>query len=745
MKHFLVVIGLLVFTFQGYASECRLKTIGGTVLSVNGLDGKYGLSISTDGQTWLRQPLPLQIAVIGSADDSMVVRTYQAPYSRIRCKGKGLYASGEIVTDGGNRFRVEDTYTLTDDSAFVVNRHVSVMEVLAPSERGFSSSYSLEWVDATRPKTDFEYFIPSILYRDTTAVRPGSIASSWEGGQMYVKETRTGLPLAMLREKRTGRMVTLLHHTPVLSTGHLAGGESGTVSDLLQFGSLGYTHYPRLAVGYTYPSREGPRTYEPRPRGVRRPSSSFSARYHEVRPEGGHHYLLAILPDKSEDYQQALVQSFSAAYLVENPSVCYMNLDSIYQYNIDILKSEWRVFGNGSVKAAGLPWSLALPDGRNTEGVSYQMGFVGQQISVGFHLYRYGTLYNEPDTREKGRLMLDFWTSDAVCSTYFPTVWWDPANDERGGRRREYPTFLRCMVDGMEGLLDACRFAEAQGQRNERWYRVLIKVADNLVVVQNADGSFCRAYRTDGSVETGGDRNTFGASKLNTPVAVRFLARMFHYTGDEKYRASALRAAEYSYCELYSGLGKYVGGTPDNPNTVDKEAAIFALYSFNAAHDLTGDDRYLQAAEHAAVSAMSWTYCYDFPLPHHHSLDFSRNPFAQGGIIGFSIIATGHSGADNFISYIYYEMYRLYEKTRNPLYFRMAHFLQNNTKLCTDYDGRMGYKYRAFMPEATNVADWAFRSVSLWLPWSTIANIEPIIKMEERYGVRDVTQCILRP
>ena len=52
MKHFLVVIGLLVFTFQGYASECRLKTIGGTVLSVNGLDGKYGLSISTDGQTW---------------------------------------------------------------------------------------------------------------------------------------------------------------------------------------------------------------------------------------------------------------------------------------------------------------------------------------------------------------------------------------------------------------------------------------------------------------------------------------------------------------------------------------------------------------------------------------------------------------------------------------------------------------------------------------------------------------------
>lgn len=746
MKLFFTLFLLLICSFQTSASVHRLEARGYT-LTFDGVKNNYGIALSCGNRVWAGQSHPVQIAVKEMVMvDSAVIHLYRASYSNVKRRHGKLCASGKVVTDGGTQFRVDDFYSLIGDSAFMVERQVQIVEAPSDAEQGFSSSFTLEWSDVSvHPKADFDYFVPAILYRDTTAVRPGSIASSWEGGQMLVKETRTGLPMAMLRERQTGRMITLLHHAPALSTGSLAGGRHGDVSDQLQFGSLGYTLHPRISVCYTYPSSEGPRTYEPRPRGGRRRPSLFSTRYHEVRSGGGHRYALAILPDESSNYQQALIRSFNAAYAVENPPIYPMNLDSIYQYNIDILKAEWRVLGTDSVQAAGLPWSLALPDGRNTEGVSFQMGFVGQQIAVGFHLYRYGTLYDESETRRKGRMMLDFWTSDAVASTYFPTVWWDPANDEHGGHRRDYPTFLRCMVDGMEGLLDACRFADAQGERNERWRSTLLQVADRLVEVQNADGSFFRAYRTDGRVETGGDRNTFGSSKLNTPVAVRFLARMFHYTGNVRYRTSALRAAEFAYQELYLGLGKYVGGTPDNPNTVDKEAAIFALYCFNAAHDLTGDARFLHAAEHAAVSAMSWAYCYDFPVPHSQPLDSVRNPFAQGGTIGFSVIATGHSGADNFIAYIYYEMYRLYEKTHNLIYYHMAHFLQNNTKLCTDYDGRMGYKYRAFMPEATNVADWAFRSVSLWLPWSTIANIEPIIKMEERYGVRDVTRRPLRP
>lgn len=59
------------------------------------------------------------------------------------------------------------------------------------------------------------------------------------------------------------------------------------------------------------------------------------------------------------------------------------------------------MFGKGNIKAAGLPWSLDLPDGTNTEGISFQMGFVGQQIAVGYHMYRYGLDHHDSETRER--------------------------------------------------------------------------------------------------------------------------------------------------------------------------------------------------------------------------------------------------------------------------------------------------------------------------------------------------------
>ena len=234
------------------------------------------------------------------------------------------------------------------------------------------------------------------------------------------------------------------------------------------------------------------------------------------------------------------------------------------------------------------------------------------------------------------------------------------------------------------------------------------------------------------------DPRTQGMSKLNTPIAVRFLAKMYEYTHDERYKKAALDAAEFVYTELYEKLGKYVGGTPDNSNTVDKEAAVYAMYTFNAAYMLSGDDKFLKAAEHAAVSALSWTYIYDFAVPSQNAHDASMNPFENGRVIGFSIIATGHSGADNYSSYSFYETYRLYALTGNPFYLNAALLLQNNTKLSTDYDGTIGYKYRAMMPEATNVADFQFRSVGTWLPWSGMANIEPIVNLYETLRVTDI-------
>ncbi len=135
---------------------------------------------------------------------------------------------------------------------------------------------------------------------------------------------------------------------------------------------------------------------------------------------------------------------------------------------------------------------------------------------------------------------------------------------------------------------------------------------------------------------------------------------------------------------------------------------------------------------------MSWTYCYDFKVPSQNEEDSKKNPFENGGVIGFSVIATGHSGADNFSAYAFYEMYKIYLLLKDSFYKEAALLLQNDTKLSTDYDGRMGYAYRAMMPEATNVADFSFKSTNTWLPWSGVANMEPITNLYETFGKMNI-------
>lgn len=701
----------------------------------------YYVSINNSNENIFYQNFPARIIVRNNdtlSNGEFIEEEFTKSYHSVIKEKYGFRAIAEIKTLKGSIFTVEDKYSILSNGVFAIYRDVKVKKA-GKGDAGFASNVSFVSKTNSQLIDEFEYFIPSVLYRNTMHMRETAVAADLNAERMYVKETRSGLPLAMLNEKKTGNSLTLMHLNPKIDVNHHpGGGVPGEINDALQYGSIGYTLHPKLSVDFHYPCAEGPRTYEFKQKNTN--NASWSKRYHLVNEGNEHNYSLAIIPNKFEDYNDAIVEVFTKAFETENPKIVSMNIDNIYNQNIDLFKAEYKEFGNGNIVAAGLPWSLDLPDGKNSEGISFQMGFVGQQIAVGYHLYRYGLDNNDAECIRKGKTIVDFWVSEPIMGTYFPTVWWDPSNNETAGQRRDYPSFLRCFVDGMEGLLDAYRISAAYGVPQKQWDIALRRVASNLVNKQNKDGSFYRAYKPNGNVETVGDRNTHGTSKLNTPVAVRFLVKMYEHTGEEKYKIAAIKAAEYSYNEIYIRLGKYVGGTPDNPNTVDKEAAIFALYCFNSIHELTGDMKYLKAAEHAAISAMSWTYCYDFAIPNSNKYDTRRNPFVNGGITGFSLIATGHSGADNFISYMFYEMYKLYIKTGKDQYLYMAKFLQNNTKLNTDYDGRMKYKYKAFMPEATNVADLKFRSVSLWLPWASIANIEPIVNLEEAFGKKDILE-----
>lgn len=552
--------------------------------------------------------------------------SYTASYSSVKKQDDGYLAEATVTTDNGSVFSVKDAWYVVNNSSYGMKRTVTVTKA-SSQDVGFASVVTLLNGEGATSYDKFDFFIPSILYKDSEAVVSGAIASNLDWKQIYVKETRTGLPMVMARSKESGYSLALTHLEPEISVGGVVGGGGrGAVNNKLQYGGIGITSQTQVGISFVYPCTETPISYD----------SGFgsSERYHSVKVNNSHTYKVGLIPAQNSSYADAMVESYKSAYLAENRYIADIDMGEIYKQNMQLFKSEYTEYSFlGKITAAGMPWQLSLPDA--SEKVhSFQMGFVGEQIPVGYQMYRYGLMNNDNETKKKGINIVNTWTSKDIQGTYFPAVWWDPANTFSGGQVREYPSFLRCMIDGMEGMLDAYRIAEDYGEekKHAEWYNMVYKFANNLVKVQNADGSFYRAYNRDSSVCTDNSSAAYqGTSTLNTPIAIRFLARMYEYTGEVKYKNAALAAAEYSYNKLYLGLEKYVGGTPDNPNTVDKEAAVYALYGFLSAYQLSGDKKYMKAAEHAAVSTMSWTYVYGFAVPNRYSGDAALNPFANGG------------------------------------------------------------------------------------------------------------------
>ena len=659
-----------------------------------------------------------------------------AKYEQISAQKYGYLCTATVSTENGSQIAFSDRYYL-QDGTFALARRAEVVAV-GQGDFGFQTVYSFGSTDPQKQHTEFDYFIPSILYKDSRDMAAGAPGSNLGVPKMYVKETRTGLPLSMLRDKETGYSIAIAHLEPQINVnGKLYGGSDGNADNDLQYGSIGYSSENGMSVDFCYPCAEVP--------------LNNMRIYHEITKGNAHEYKLSILPEHQDSYAKSMTNTFKAAFAAESPAVAQdVDIDAIYDDNIEVFTNTYKEFDvNGSIVEAGVPFSLDLTtpdtygDWSSSQGYSFQFGFIGQQTSIAFNLLRTGIETGDAEMERQGRTMLAFWSSSKVMSDALPPSWWDPNNGSSTtpGTARYYPSFLRCIVDGLEGMLDACVWARNNGVSGyEAWESALLKVGSWLAEHQNDDGSYYRAYRTNGTVwQEASDPATYqGTSKLNTPVAIRLLVRLYEYTGEEKYSAAAEKAAEFSYNNLYLDREKYVGGTPDNPNTVDKEAAIYALYGFDAAYELTGEQKYLDAAEHAAVSALSWVYCYDFAVPGGVNEDI--NTFHDGGVSGFSLIATGHSGADNYSAVLYYEFFKMYLHTGDEFYRDAAYFLQQNTKLSSDYNGEIGYAFKALCPEATGVADFSLggSGAKLWLVWCGVVNIQPIGYMRDTFGEADI-------
>lgn len=695
--------------------------------------------VSAEGSVVFENPRPVELRVADTALKQE--EKIESGYLSVSNEGNVWVGKAEVESAGGSVFKVVDSYIPGADG-IRMQRDISVLQS-SGEDQGFASYVSLETTaDTATAYKDCEYFIPAMLYKDTENVAEYAAFSkdTFNGEEVMAKETRTGLPMVMVRQKATGQTLAIAHIADEVKdrASNEAIRQKARCDSLCRYGAVGVVKRQGIAAAFRYPYLEAPNSYAT--------GNGGNVCYHPVQEGETQHYALNLYATATADYNQAMVECYNHHYKALNCAIADIDIKSAYQAIMQDVGSYVQERGSG----IGLPFAVYVDDGSifidgsGKEAVNYQMGFIGMQIPLAYQMLRYGQQYGDLETYQKGIAIMNFWASRCQTDSGVVKVWFD-TNDFR-----PYPAFLRIMTDGMEGMLDACQIVEKTGDSaadEEKWRQTVLKYADFLVEKQNEDGSFYRAYDYQGDVFTEenndglvGDNNTQGESKLNSAVPIRFLIRMHEWTGDSRYLDAAKRAGTYVVENLYEN-GKYVGGTADNPNTVDKEAGMYAVYAYSALYEATGEQQYLQAMEQAVVYAMSWVYTYKFSAANTEGI-VTGIPTTLGLNDGLSFIATGHSAVDNMIAYLYYEIFKLYVWTGNEVYYNMSHFVQNNTKQTMDLDGKFGYAKPSFMIEATGIADLVFGTAGgrgIWLPWISCANAEPISQMEDTFGMADVS------
>ena len=594
-----VIVSALVAGSNLWAETSAILPSGDVTLNVNQApDGTYTISVSAYGFEFNAGAERNPALMIDAA-----IKTFYPAYTSFEKDGNVLTLKSRFTaTPSTTVFDITDHITANGDGEFSLDRNVSVAELGDnPYSDGFYSSFGLQFSNADT-LDEYDVFIPGVWYKanfEQAGNLPAHLPQATDTEFCY-RDDRTPLPVVMMRDKASGVTLTLVHTNSRCET-VLADSEGSVTDSGYQFGGTGVIKHPRtdaFSAIVTYPGSD----LHAGGMGVRRHpvSVDFSA----------HSYSACFRINRTADYAEAVDAAWNKAFSLYDPEIFEEDLKSAYRALLETCEKYYLAPNRPApynAYAPGFPWGVSLKDfsmNKNT----YEIGFVGSQTVAGYAMFRAGIEEENQTWQRYGNAILNFWAQNSLSDLGLPKsryaaldgTWDDWAY-----------TAIRQACWGMQGLLNAWCFAERNGISRPAWLDAAVKFGDWMVENQNPDGSYYKEYHPFKII--GGKHPAGDLTKFTTTCALRFLVELYIATGNSRYYDCLMKAADYCYRHVHDSY-HYIACVIDNPQTIDSESGQQAINGFLAMFDFTGDKKWLDAAEQAAIYTETWTHMMDVPV-----------------------------------------------------------------------------------------------------------------------------------
>ncbi|NDV83979.1 hypothetical protein [Bacteroides sp. 51] len=501
-----------------------------------------------------------------------------------------------------------------------VSEEGTVKQIKVTIEATETAYYNLEQIFELDQisHSDCQFYMPGFWYRHNLR-SPQEAPSFHTSDSWQVREDRLSAPMTGIFNEKTGEYYTVLRLDDFKDeclTTHQAG-------EVILSGktSLGFTGFRNMdgntALVFGFPYHEAPNTY------LRKLILAPAVQAFEKLEKGEKRELCwEIAQGTAKDFSTFVANTWEYSYDKYKPTTVETGWNT---------ESAKQVLSNFFTESYVDKYDLKYFSGvhMRTDDCasvgSVEVGFVGRVLLNAFNALEYGETHSQPGLVQKANAVFDSYLVHGFTSNGFFREF---VNYDDNSETTIYS--IRRQSEGAFAILNYLDYERKQGRKHTEWEAKMKTLLDNLLKLQNADGSFPRKF--DNAF------NISDASGGSTPSATLPLTMAYSYFKNKSYLESARKTAVYLEKELIS-KADYFSSTLDS-NCEDKEASLYAstaMYYLSMVTKGKEREHYIDLAKESAYFCLSWYYLWDLP-------------FAQGqmlGDVGFQSRGWGNVSVEN--------------------------------------------------------------------------------------------------